>query len=86
MRQKLKLAVGRGLAPLLIRWNWRGAKATELSVRDETMSVTGGVIRLRIYTPRVSAAMPMPSSCAETVPAAISLRWPRSKLANYFRA
>jgi acetyl esterase len=43
----------------LIRWNWRGAKATELLIHDETMPVKGGAIRLRICTPQGSGPFPV---------------------------
>ena len=49
----------RMLAPLLLGWNWRGAKATALTVRDETMPVDGGSIRLRIYTPLGDGPFPL---------------------------
>jgi acetyl esterase len=55
----LKLRVIRRLAPLLIGWNWRGAKARELSVRDDTVPVNGGAIGVRIYTPLGSGPFPM---------------------------
>jgi acetyl esterase len=53
------LAVFRGLTPLVIRWNWRGAKATDLLVRNETMPVKGGAISLRAYVPRGAGPFPM---------------------------
>jgi acetyl esterase len=59
MREKLKIAMGRRLAPLLIRWYWRGAKATDLSVRNEMMVVSGGAIGVRIYRPRGAGPFPV---------------------------
>jgi acetyl esterase len=52
VREHLKLASLRLLTPLVIRWNWRGAKATDLSVRNELIKVNGGAIKVRIYLPR----------------------------------
>jgi acetyl esterase len=59
MRNNLKIALLRGLTPLVIRWYWRGAKATDLSVRNETMMVSGGAIGVRIYTPRGAGPFPV---------------------------
>ncbi len=59
MRDKLKIALARGLMPLVIRWYWRGAKATDLSVRNETMTVSGGAIGVRIYVPRGAGPFPV---------------------------
>ena len=59
MRDKLKIALGRGLAPLVIRWYWRGAKATDLLVRNEMMMVSGGAIGVRIYIPRGAGPFPV---------------------------
>jgi acetyl esterase len=56
---KVRLAFWRNVAPPLIRWNWRGARATDLLTRDETMPVKGGEIRLRIYTPKGSGPFPI---------------------------
>lgn len=57
--EKLKIALARGLTPLVIRWNWRGAKATDLSVRDEKMTVRDGAIDLRLYRPQGSGPFPV---------------------------
>jgi acetyl esterase len=59
MSDKLKIALGRRLLPLVIRWNWRGAKAADLSVRNETMTVGGGSIGVRIYRPRGVGPFPV---------------------------
>jgi len=59
MRDKLKIALARGVTPLVIRWYWRGAKATALSVRNEMMPVTGGAIGVRIYLPRGAGPFPV---------------------------
>jgi acetyl esterase len=59
LRDKLQVAFARGLTPLVIRWYWRGARATDLSVRDEMMQVSGGAIAVRIYTPRGSGPFPV---------------------------
>ncbi len=59
MFQKLKLAFYRLATPLVIGWYWRGAKATGLSVRNETMAVKGGAIRLRIYIPQGTGLFPV---------------------------
>jgi acetyl esterase len=59
MRDKLKVALARGLSPLVIRWYWRGAKATDLSVRNETMMVSGASIGVRIYRPTGSGPFPV---------------------------
>jgi acetyl esterase len=59
MPEKLKLLIFRRLTPLVIRWYWRGAKATDLSVRNEMMEVAGGTIGLRIYRPRGAGSFPV---------------------------
>ncbi len=59
MRDDLKIALARGLTPLVIRWYWRGAKATDLSVRNETMTVSGGAIGVRVYVPRGAGPFPV---------------------------
>jgi len=58
IRERLQIVLARRLTPLVIGWYWRGAKATNLSVRNEMMRVKGGAIGLRIYTP--SGAGPFP--------------------------
>jgi acetyl esterase len=57
--EQLKFALWRKLVPLVLGWKWRGAKAQNLSVRDETMPVKGGTIRLRIYTPEGNGPFPV---------------------------
>jgi acetyl esterase len=57
--RSLKIALARGLTPLVIGWYWRGAKATELSVRNETMRVNGGAIGVRIYVPKGAGPFPV---------------------------
>src|ERR1700761_161752 len=57
--ERMRLAFWRNLAAPLIRWNWRGAKATNLLIRDATMPVKDGSIRLRIYTPQGAGPFPM---------------------------
>jgi acetyl esterase len=52
LRENLQLIIFRRLTPLVLRWNWRGAKGNDLSVRNETMAAKGGAIGVRIYTPR----------------------------------
>ena len=59
MSDRLKVALIRGMTPVVIRWYWRGAKATDLSVRDETMKVSGGAIGVRIYTPKGAGPFPV---------------------------
>jgi len=57
--EKLRFAMLRCLVPVVIGWNWRGAKAQNLSVQNETMPVNGGSIRLRIYTPQGNGPFPV---------------------------
>lgn len=57
--ERLKLAAWRSLTPLLIGWKWRGKKAQNLAVHEETMPVKGGAIRLRIYTPQGQGPFPL---------------------------
>jgi acetyl esterase len=59
MLEKLKIMMSRWLTPVVIGWFWRGAKATALSVRNETMPVQGGFIGLRIYTPQGAGPFPV---------------------------
>jgi acetyl esterase len=59
MRDRLKIAMARRLTPWVIRWYWRGAKATELSIHDETMRMSCGSIRVRIYKPKGAGPFPV---------------------------
>lgn len=59
LREKLKFAMWRTLVPVVLGWNWRGAKATALSVSNETMPVKDGTIRLRMYTPQGAGPFPV---------------------------
>ena len=59
LKDRLRFAMWRLLVPAVLGWKWRGAKAKNLSVRDETMPVKGGAIRLRIYTPQGAGPFPV---------------------------
>lgn len=57
--ETLRFSMLRIVAPLLLGWNWRGAKAQNCSVQNETMPVKGGRIKLRIYTPEGNGPFPV---------------------------
>ncbi len=59
MLEKLKLDVLRWLIRQMVRFNWRGKVATELSVTNETLAVDGGRIAVRIYRPNGSGPFPV---------------------------
>ncbi|HEY1076126.1 MAG TPA: alpha/beta hydrolase [Fontimonas sp.] len=59
MFERLKLILLRRLIRVAIRIKWRGQRATELDIANETMPVEGGQIGLRIYRPRGTGPFPV---------------------------
>ncbi len=59
MLDLLKLKIFRPLARVLVSFKWRGQRASDLTVSNETMPVDGGSIGLRIYTPRGKGPFPV---------------------------
>jgi acetyl esterase len=59
MLLKLRLFITKYLARLVIGFHWRGQRATDLDVADETMPVDQGRIRVRIYKPHGEGPFPV---------------------------